>query len=164
MYRSMVGVFFLSSIAACATDALDPDGAIAEAQAASTGTCTYSIKRDNIKVIHGEGGFDPALELSVDTSVQHDGTSSTNNFSGTIKVGASNATDVTIYTNSVPDGTLVSHDWDVDAIEFDTLSAHDHGTGGGTLVFTCSGTGTSTDSDQVTLGNATIDVQVKATW
>jgi len=166
MYRSIIWLAFLiSSMTACTADMADnSDDATAQIVAASTGTCSYTIKRDKITVVKGEGGADPALELDVDTSVEHNGTSSTVNFNGTIKSGASNGTDATIYSATVTSGTLVTHDWDIDATEFDTFDADDHGTGGGTLVFTCSGSSSQTDSDQVSLGNAIIDVQVQASW
>jgi hypothetical protein len=166
MYRS-IGLFLglVSGAAACATDSPGgSDDATSEVAAAITSTCSYTIQRDKITVVKGEGGADPALELDVDTIVHHDGTTSTVNFAGTIKTNASNTTDVTMFSASVPSGTVVTHAWDVDATEFDTFDADDHGTGGGTLTFTCTGTGTQTDSDQVALGNAIIDVQVKATW
>lgn len=165
MHRSIVWFLVLvSGAAACATEPSGGGDATSQITAASTGTCSYTIARDKITVVKGEGGADPALELDVDTSVHHDGTTSTVNFSGTIKNNASNTNDVTIFSAQVPAGTVVTHDWNVDATEFDTFDADDHGTGGGTLTFTCTGSSAQTDSDQVALGNAIIDVQVKATW
>jgi hypothetical protein len=166
MHRSFIGFFtvvFVSGLTACAAE--DPgDDAAAEATAeiasASTGNCTYTFVRDSITVIKGEGGFDPALELDVDTM----GLTSTVNYNGTIKVGATYGTDEALGTVTVSSGTVVTLPWDVDATEFDTLSANDHGNGGGSLTFTCSGSGSKTDSDQITLGNGVIDVQVKVTW
>lgn len=167
MHRSFIGFFtfaFVSGLTACAVDgpdeATDIDGATAEIASASTGSCTYTFVRDNISVVKGEGGFDPALELDVDTSAL----GSTVNFAGTIKNGASHTTDAAIDTVTVTAGTVVSVPWAVEATEFDTLDADDHGSGGGTLTFTCSGSGSKTDSDQVSLGNAIIAVQVKASW
>lgn len=128
-------------------------------------TCAYAIKRDYIKVTKGEGGADPALELDVDTIVSYgSGSTATNNYSGTIKSGATYGTDATIYNTSVTSGSAVNHDWDVDATEFDTWDADDHGSAGSSIGFTCSGTGTQTDSVSVTLGNAAINVGIKATW
>jgi hypothetical protein len=128
-------------------------------------TCAYYIKRDYIKVTKGEGGADPALELDVDTIVSYgSGLSATNNYSGTIKSGATYGTDATIYNTSVTSGSSVNHDWDVDATEFDTWDADDHGSAGSAISFTCSGTGTQTDSVAVTLGNAEINMGIKATW
>jgi hypothetical protein len=64
----------------------------------------------------------------------------------------------------VNSGTQVTHDRDVAATELDTWDADDHGDGGGLLTFTCSGTGSLGDSDSVSLGNAIINVGVKASW
>lgn len=140
------------------------DASVPILPAASLATCNYSIKRNYIKVTKGEGGADPALELDVDVIVYYAATSSTENYSGTIKAGATYGTDETIYSTSVNSGTQVTHDWDVEATEFDTWDADDHGDGGGQLTFTCSGTGTLTDSDSVSLGNAIINVGVRADW
>jgi len=166
MHRSIVWCLVLvSGATACATEEVDSgDGVTAQVEEGILADCTYTIKRDTITVVKGEGGADPALELDVDTSVDHDGTSSTVNFGGTIKSGASFTTDATIFINTVPSGTFVVHDWGIDATEFDTFDADDHGTGGGQLAFTCSGSSTSSDTDQVSLGNATISVRVKASW
>jgi len=169
LVRSCLLLAGLSGIPSCA---VEDDAATRDVEAASTvepvataATCSYSIMRDSIKVIKGEGGLDPALELDVDTIVQYAGTTATNNYAGTIKNGDSVGTDVTIYSASVNVGTVVTHDWNVEAIEFDTLSADDRGSGGGRITFTCSSAGgTQTDSDSVNLGNAIIDVQVKAVW
>ena len=127
--------------------------------------CSSTVKRDNIKVTRGEGGADPALELDVDTTVYYGaGGSATVNYAGTIKSGASYTTDATMYATSVSAGSVVSHDWDVEAVEFDTWDADDHGSGSDNLSFTCSGSGTQTDSMSVNLGNAKISVKIKAVW
>lgn len=140
------------------------DASVSILPVASLASCAYSIKRDYIKVTKGEGGADPAVELDVDVIVYYAGTSATENYSGTIKAGATYGTDETVYSTSVTAGTQVTHDWDVEATEFDTWDADDHGNGGGQLTFTCSGTGSLGDSDSVSLGNAIINVGVKATW
>jgi hypothetical protein len=167
MHRSFIGFFtfaVVSGLTACAIDGTDDSAAAdeptAEIASASTGNCTYTFVRDSITVIKGEGGFDPALELDVDTTAL----TSTVNYNGTIKVGATYGTDEAMGTVTVASGTVVTLPWDVEATEFDTLSANDHGSGGGSLTFTCSGSGSKTDSDQITLGNGVIDVQVKVTW
>jgi hypothetical protein len=124
-------------------------------------TCSYEIKRDSIFVNDGEGGFDPGLELdSVEVMVA--GLSET--WGGNLKSGSTYGTDAQIVSDTVPVGTFVSEDWEVNADETDTADADDHGTGGGTLQFTCSGSGETSDDDEVTLGNASIIVTVKALW
>lgn len=167
MHRSFIGFFtfaLASGLTACAIDgpddAVGTDEPTAEIASAEGSNCTYTFVRDNINVIKGEGGFDPALELDVDTTAL----TSTVNFNGTLKVGASHTTDAGLGGATVASGTVVTIPWSVDATEFDTLDADDRGTGGGSLTFTCSGSGSTTDSDQIALGNAIIAVQVKATW
>ena len=170
MQRSLIGLFsvvVVSGLPACVVEDDDGVAGVDESTADSAKlapvslvNCTYTLVRDSITVVKGEGGFDPGLELDVDTTAL----TSTVNFNGTIKNGASHNTDEAIDTVTVPAGTVVTIAWDVDATEFDTLDADDHGTGGGSLSFTCTGSGVKTDSDQVSLGNAIIAVQVKATW
>lgn len=151
---------------------LDVDGETTEIDAAAETTappppaaCSYTIKRDYIKVTKGEGGADPALELDVDTVLYYGtGSSTTKNYSGTIKSGATYTTDATLYTGSVSGGTAVLHDWEVNATEFDSWDGDDHGSGSSDIGFTCRGSGSATDSMDVGLGNAIINVGIKAAW
>ncbi|HKW84867.1 MAG TPA: hypothetical protein VJN68_14040 [Burkholderiaceae bacterium] len=145
--------------------ALQTAAAASVAAPAKKASCSYNFKRDYITVTKGEGGLDPALELDVDTTVFYGtGIPATRNYSATLKNGQTAGTDVSIYSDSVTDGTVVTHDWAVDAIERDSWSGDDVGTGGGTVSFTCTGTGTRYDSDSVTLGNASINVGVRVDW
>lgn len=142
---------------------------VAVAETAPTpppGVCSYDIDRDYIKVTKGEGGADPALELDVDTTVYYGASyDATRNYSGTIKSGATYGSNASIYGTSVSTGAAVDHDWEVDATEFDTWDADDHGSGGSAIAFTCtSGGGSQTDSLSVNLGNATINVGIVASW
>jgi hypothetical protein len=129
------------------------------------GSCTYRILRDSIFVSDGEGGADPALELTtVETLVDHGAGEASETYAGDIQSGATYQTDEEIYGATVDVGTVVTHDWEVNATEKDDWDADDHGSGGGTLSFMCSGTGSVDDDATVTLGNAAIIVTVKASW
>lgn len=129
-------------------------------------TCSYQISRDSIFVNNGEGFLDPGLELpSVETIVEYGaGDEASETWGGNLQSGALYTTDEDVYGADVAVGTVVSHDWEVNATETDTADADDHGTGGGTLTFTCTGTGIVDDDATVTLGNASIIVTMKAGW
>lgn len=129
-------------------------------------TCTYTIKRDYVKCTDGEGGTDPALELDpVEFSAYLAGVRRGNSsYSGTLKKGAANNTDVSLFSYSVTAGNSVTVDWEVDATEKDDWDSDDTGSGSGTLTFTCSGSGSMLSSDNIGLGNGSIEVGVKATW
>jgi hypothetical protein len=129
-------------------------------------TCSYSIKRDSIFVSNGEGGADPKLELtSVETIVSYGvGLEASESYAGDIQSGATYTTDEEVYAATVDAGTQVRHDWEVEATEKDDWDADDHGSGSGTLAFTCSGTGSADDDAVVTLGNAAIIVTMKVGW
>lgn len=130
-------------------------------------TCTYTIKRDYVKCTQGEGGADPALELNgyVKFYAYKSGVEvGRSTYTGTLKKGVTAGTDVTMGSGSVSSGSAVTIDWDVDAEEVDTWDADDHGSGGGSLNFSCtSGGATVYGSDAISLGNGAIEVGVKAT-
>jgi hypothetical protein len=130
------------------------------------GSCTYNILRDSIFVSDGGGGADPALELTtVETLVEYGaGLEASETYAGDIQSGATYQTDEEIYGATVDVGTVVTHDWEVNATEKDDWDADDHGSGGETISFTCAGTGSIDDDATVTLGNAAIIVTVKADW
>lgn len=129
-------------------------------------TCSYQISRDSIFVNDGEGGTAPALELPrVETIVEYGaGDEASETWGGDLQSGATYTTDEEVYNADVDVGAVVRHDWEVNATEKDDWDADDRGTGGGTLTFTCTGTGIVDDDATVTLGNASIIVTMKAGW
>jgi hypothetical protein len=130
------------------------------------GTCSYQISRDSISVNDGEGGTDPGLELTVvDTIVEYGaGLDVNETWNGNLQSGATHSTAEEVYNADVAVGTVVRHDWEVIAEEKDDWDADDHGTGDGTLSFTCTGTGSIDDDATISLGNASIIVTMKAGW
>lgn len=123
--------------------------------------CSYRIYRDNIRAARGEGGADPALEL---TRVEASAGGSTVTWSGRLPQGSSHTADALILSESVSSGTVISEEWEVFVVEKDDWDADDINQGGGILSFTCSGHGTRTGTVALTLGNAQVDVTVKAVW
>lgn len=126
--------------------------------------CTYGIKRDTITVLVGEGGFNPALELGVNTTVT-DSAGNPYSASWTGSLNGVYATNASLYTGSVATGTAVAHAWSVDAVEYDAIPAFDWAGGASGISFVCSGAGSLSDSITLSFASGgTIRVDLRAQW
>lgn len=142
-------------------------GEPSEALATTLTGCTYYIKRTQIKAVYRENVADYTLELRVDVKVTYPLTSSTLTWGKTsLKVDNSDYSSATVFTETVPDGTLVVHNFKIDVTEYDTgLNPNDYGHYTGAFSFTCTGTGSRIDEPTIDVDDGSqVLVAVSALW